>query len=88
MKLKEHGKNISACEITNIDAVGFWLFVDGTEHYLSYTLYPWFLDATIKEITTIVRESDSHFYWPLLDVDLTLDMIENPENYPLRSNTD
>ena len=35
-------------------------------------------------ISHIEKESDTHLYWPDLDVDLTIDMIVNPEAYPLR----
>lgn len=30
-------------------------------------------------------QGDGNYYWPALDVDLTKEMIEHPENFPLRS---
>lgn len=30
------------------------------------------------------RSGKSHFYWPEIDVDLTLEMIQHPGNYPLK----
>jgi hypothetical protein len=33
------------------------------------------------------RPTPCHLYWPDLDVDLSLDSIEHPERYPLKSNT-
>jgi hypothetical protein len=42
------------------------------------------MDASIKSITHVVKESENHLYWPDLDVDLTLEMIDNPEAYPLK----
>ena len=30
-----------------------------------------------------VEESPGHFYWPDIDVDLTEDIIEHPERFPL-----
>lgn len=84
MKLKEHGKSTSILEVTHIDRMGFWIF-DGTkERYLSFSDFPWFMDASIKAITNVKEESTNHLYWPDLDVDLTLDMIDNPEAYPLQ----
>ena len=77
MKLKEHGATTSRTEVTNIDSMGFWLLVDEKEHYLSFEDFPWFMDSP-------VRESEDHFFWPSLDVDLTLDMIDQPEAYPLK----
>ena len=84
MKLKEHGATTSRTEVTNIDNMGFWLLVDGKEHYLSFEDFPWFMDSPVRKITRVQRESEDHFFWPSLDVDLTLDMIDQPEAYPLK----
>ncbi len=84
MKLKEHGESTSLTEVTNIDSMGFWVLVDSREHYLSFSDFPWFVDASIKSISRVERESDAHLYWPDLDIDLSLDMIDNPEAYPLK----
>ena len=84
MKLKKHGASTSTIEITNIDRMGFWILVGSKEHYLSFSDFPWFMDASIKSISHVEKESDTHFFWPDLDVDLSLDMIDNPEMYPLK----
>jgi hypothetical protein len=84
MKLKKHGESTSTIEVTNIDSMGFWILVSSKEHYLSFSDFPWFMDASIKQITHIEKESESHLYWPDLDIDLTLEMIESPEAYPLK----
>ena len=78
------GTNISAVEVTNIDSRGLWLYVDGEEHYLPYDHFPWFADATVRQISYVDRHFGDHFHWPDLDVDLTLDMIDCPEKYPLK----
>ena len=31
----------------------------------------------------VERQSSDHLYWPDLDIDLTLDMIDYPHKYPL-----
>lgn len=72
-------------EVTNISAHGFWLLVDDRELFLPFEQFPWFRDATVAAILRIERPQSHHFYWPDLDVDLTLDSIEHPENYPLRA---
>ena len=84
MKLKELGKTTLRAEVTNIDNMGFWLLVDEKEHYLSFEDFPWFIDSSIRKIIRVERESENHFHWPDLDVDLTLDMIDQPEAYPLK----
>ena len=84
MKLKEHGESTSTIEVTNIDTMGFWILVESKEHYLSFSDFPWFEEATIKAITNVEKESSDHLFWPDLDIDLSLDMIDNPETYPLK----
>ena len=84
MKLKMRGTSTSTIEVTNIDGLGFWVLVGPKEYYLSFSDFPWFMDASIKSISRVEKESDNHLYWPDLDVDLTLDMIDSPEAYPLK----
>ena len=84
MKLKAHGGSTSKAEVTNVDRMGFWILIGAKEHYLSFADFPWFMDASIKAITRVEEESPGHLFWPDLDVDLTVDMIDNPETYPLK----
>ena len=79
------GANTSTLEVTHIDSRGFWLYVDGKEFYLPFDCFPWFAEATVRQISTVERCRIDHFHWPELDVDLTLDRIENPSKYPLKS---
>ena len=72
-------------EVTNIESKGFWILIDGRELYLDYLTFPWFLDASVKQIINLKRELSQHLYWPELDIDLTLEMIETPERFPLKA---
>ncbi len=72
-------------EVTNISTHGFWILSDDKEYFLSFDDFPWFKDRTINDITNIQSFRDGHLYWENLDVDLTLDMIEHPERYPLKA---
>ncbi|NOZ70123.1 MAG: DUF2442 domain-containing protein [Deferribacteres bacterium] len=76
-------KNISKPEITNISEHGFWILLKDKEYFLPYKEYPWFKDATIASITNVKLIHGHHLYWPDLDVDLSTDILENPERYPL-----
>ena len=78
-----HGDNTSAIEVTNISAHGLWLLFNGKELFISYESFPWFKDQTVKSIANVVEQSPGHFYWPDLDVDLTEEIIEHPDHYPL-----
>jgi hypothetical protein len=83
MSLSAHGKSISKVEITNISAHGFWLLAEDKEMFLPYDSFPWFKDQTVAAILNVEEPSDGHFYWPDMDVDLTVDIIENPDSFPL-----
>ncbi|MCF7984122.1 MAG: DUF2442 domain-containing protein [Thiohalocapsa sp.] len=80
-----HGNSISEVEVTNISAHGVWLLAHGTEYFMSYDDFPWFKDKTVKAIVYVEEQSPGHFYWPDLDVDLTREIIEHPERFPLQS---
>lgn len=80
--LTKPGMSTSEIEVTNISSHGIWLYVTDREFFLSYTDFPWFKDKTVREILNVEIVSDSHFYWPDLDIDLSKDIIENPEHYP------
>ena len=77
------GKTTSVVEVTHIDTRGLWLYVDGQEHYMPFDTFSWFADATVRQISKVERPRPNHFHWPDLDIDLTLDMIDHPEKYPL-----
>jgi hypothetical protein len=51
---------------------------------MSYADFPWFKNQAIKSIFNIEEPSPNHFYWPDIDVDVTVDMIKNPERFPLQ----
>jgi hypothetical protein len=85
MNLKTHGKNISTVEVTNISTHGIWLLTGDKELFMAYKEFPWFKDATVSKITNVEEQQKGHFYWPDLDVDLTVDIIEHPEKYPLKA---
>ena len=80
-----HGANISAVEVTNISAHGLWLLVHNKELFMSYEDFPWFKDQTVKSILNVEEQSPGHFYWPDRDVDLTEQIIEHPERFPLKA---
>lgn len=85
MRSARRGENTSEVELTAVSARGIRLRVDGHDLDLPYDDFPWFRDATIRELATIERPAPDHLRWPDLDVDLSLDSIEHPERYPLVS---
>ena len=80
-----HGKNTLEVEVTNISAHGVWLLAHSKELFMSYDDFPWFKDQAVKSIINVEEQSPGHFYWPDIDVDLTEEMLENPDRFPLKA---
>ena len=72
-------------EVTNISAHGFWVLLGDVELPVPYAQFPWFKSATVAQITAVERPTENHLYWPLLDVDLSVDSLRNPDAFPLVS---
>jgi hypothetical protein len=83
MKSSIRGKSTSHVEVQNISKDGIWIFVKDREYFLPYKEYPWFKDAKVSEIYNVKLLNGSHLIWPDLDVDLEMESLQNPENYPL-----
>ena len=80
-----HGNNTLAVEVTNISTHGVWLLAHNKELFMSYDDFPWFKDQAVKSIINVEEQSPGHFYWPDIDVDLTEEMIEHPDRFPLKA---
>ena len=81
-----HGDNTSVVEITHISTHGVWLLTHNKELFMSYDDFPWFKNQTVTSIINVEEPSHGHFYWPDIDVDLTEEIIENPERFPVKAN--
>ena len=78
-------KTTSEVEVTNISAFGVWLLAHGKEYFMAYEASPWFKEQPVRKILNVTEVSPGHFYWPDLDVDLTEEIIESPERFPLKA---
>ncbi|RYZ87499.1 MAG: DUF2442 domain-containing protein [Moraxellaceae bacterium] len=85
MSLSTLGKNTSAVEVTHISAHGVWILTHDKELFMAYEDFPWFKDKSVKVILNVEEQSLGHFYWPDIDIDLTEEMIEHPERFPLKA---
>ena len=85
MKFETVGVDTSAVEVSNISSHGVWLLVDGQDFFLAYADFPWFRTATVEQIYTLQRVGPEHLYWSLLDVDLIITSIRQPEKFPVIS---
>ncbi|GJL62682.1 MAG: hypothetical protein NPIRA04_13360 [Nitrospirales bacterium] len=80
-----HGKNTSVVEVTHISSHGVWLLSHSKELFMSYADFPWFKNQAVNAILNVEELSRGHFYWPDIDVDLTEEIIEHPERFPLKA---
>ena len=79
------GVHTSGVEVYLTSNKGFWLMLDAEELFVPFSEFQWFQRATIEAITTIEKPSTNHLYWPLLDIDLSVESIRNPGAFPLLS---
>jgi hypothetical protein len=83
MKSLKHGTGTSEIEVSNVSPYGFWILLNEKEYFLPFTSFPWFRHAKLDELFNVELLNDHHLFWPALDVDLTLDIIDNPGKFPL-----
>ncbi len=84
MRSNALGKSTSV-EVTNISSHGIWLLAGERELFMSYDDFPWFKDAPVGKVLNVEEPAPNHFYWPSLDIDLTTEIIEHPEKFPMQS---
>ena len=77
------GISTSEVEVSVATKNGFWLLLSNEEFFLPFQEFPWFKNATVEQLLEVERLSENHLYWPMLDVDLAVDSIRHPEQFPL-----
>jgi Protein of unknown function (DUF2442) len=80
-----HGIITLGAEVTNVSKHCMWLLLGDEELAVPFTDFPWFKSATIDQLTDVQRPTENHLYWPQLDVDLAVESIRKPEDFPLVS---
>jgi len=85
MSLSALGKSTSRVEVTHVSSHGVWLLAGDQELFMSYEDFPWFKDVSVGKILNVEEPTPGHFYWPDLDVDLTVEIISHPEKFPLKA---
>ncbi len=79
------GSIISVAEVTHVSRDGFWILLQNEELFVPFVEFPWFRDASIGQLMNVEWPQSNHLYWPDLDVDLSVESIRNPADFPLRA---
>ena len=79
------GTTTSDVEVTNVSVHGFWLLLPQGEYFVPFAEFPWFRDAPIGKLLHVTLPAPHHLYWPELDIDIAVDSILDPQQFPLIS---
>jgi len=82
MRSSKPGGVDSSARLGEVGIYDFSIHVDGRFLRLTYYDFPWFRDATLEQLAAIERPAPDRLRWPELDVDLSIESIENPKRYP------
>ncbi len=77
------GSDASSIRVPHISPHGIWLLTQDEELFMSYQDFPWFKEQAIEVVLNVEELSPGHYYWPVIDVDLTREIIKNPDRFPL-----
>jgi hypothetical protein len=83
MSSNSPGKSNSEIEIQSISGHGIWLLVRGKEYFMPYEKFPWFKEAKVSQILNVSISGSGNLFWPELDIDLSTEILEAPERFPL-----
>jgi hypothetical protein len=80
-----HGSITSVAEVTHISKNGFWILLGDEELLVPFAHFPWFKKATVEQISDVNWPTPDHLHWPSLDIDLSVQSIRQPQDFPLTS---
>ena len=66
---------------------GIAVMVNGKEYFLKFTDFPWFEFCNTAELRDITSDRWG-VYWNSVDIDLSIESIENPERFPEKISVD
>ena len=78
-------KRQSTIEVTNVSKHGLWIFLGDEELFVPFSQFPCLKDAPISQLLNVKRPQPHHLYWPELDIDIAVESIRRPEDFPLVS---
>jgi hypothetical protein len=83
MKFSRNGRNTFPVSVGAVNRRGFWLQLGTRKLFVAYRAFPWFREFTLRELTRLRRPAPHHLRWPEFDIDLEVESIERPDDFPL-----
>lgn len=74
-----------APKVIRVSKHGFRLLLGDEELLLPFVDFALFKGVTTEQLCDVEWPSPDHLYWPLLDVDLSVESIRHPGRFPLVS---
>lgn len=74
--------SLADTEVTSIQRTGFWVIIDDKEYFIDFEDYLDFKKATVSQIHSF-RRSKAGLHWDELDIDIEIEALKHPEQYPL-----
>ena len=68
-------------QVTSIQRTGFGVIVDDKEYFIDFEDYPDFKKAIVAQIHSF-RRTKGGLHWDELDVDIEIEALKHPEQYP------
>ncbi|NKC00287.1 MAG: DUF2442 domain-containing protein [Pseudomonadales bacterium] len=88
MRSSERGTNTSGVAVTDISPDGIWILASGEELFMPFDQFPWLRSGTVDAVLNVIEEAPGTYHWPDLDIDLGIDSIRDPGQFPLQARVD
>ena len=76
------GEPTAGASVINTGPHGFWLRVGHKAYFLDFDKFPSFRNATEAQISSVELLENDHVSWPELNLDVTLESITRPSEFP------
>ena len=83
MKFSRGGRSTFPVSVGALNRRGFWLRLGTRRVFVAYRASPWFRELTVRELARVRRPAPNHLRWPEFDIDLEVESIERPDEFPL-----
>ena len=83
MNLSQGGTSTSACNISGINDLGFWVLVEDKEYFIPFSDYPGFKESSVNQILNVRYLPPSQLQWEDIDMDIELQALVQPESFPM-----